>query len=619
MTSYISPESRITEQAIGITISSPANNSAGQVGEFETGPCYERTLITSVQDYEQIFGLPDTNNYKYWFTGYNYLQYANNLQNVRCIGKTSLNAGRAFKQKDASSTATTATTITRLNESDQPTVTFLTDDKIKFFYKYPGTKGNSYKVAVCNYEDFDTIQLTHGTVTDGPFVVGETVTDGTSGATGVIVAVDSVNLWIKVNKVFGTFGTNAISGGTSTASATISAVGTKAVATTGVTFESLYDFSIASNQVLIVVLDSDNEVLETFACSLTIGEKDANGSVIYVDDYLERSSLYIYGYNNTTQTVIPATVSATALTGGTVVSPSNAEIQECFDLFANPEESDIWVLMLGGYNENSTIQKYAVQSIADERKDLFVLVSPTQASCVGVALESTTLSNIIEHRVLTFSVNSSYCGYFGNYKYMEDTYNSTKRWVPLDGDIAGLMIDYLENNVEVGRFAWGYVNGQIRNIIKLAWNPTKASRDALWKEEINAIIRDGSSFVVFGDKTCLGINNIFSQISSRLTFNYIKRGLRPFIKLYISEANNTTTQRRLKNSIDAFLDNLIGSGDITEYATDTSDAVNTDTVKANNELKALVAVKPTPYTRFVNLILYGLAANVSIDEVISGQ
>jgi hypothetical protein len=616
MTTFISPESRITETAVGINISSPASNIGGMVGEFQTGPCYELTTITSVQDLEEIFGEPDSNNYKHFFTAWNFLQYANNLQIVRSIGKTSLNAGIALKQRDASPTTATSATVTRLNESDSPTVSFLTDDKLKFFFKYPGTHGNGYQVAICNYEDYDTIQLTHGTVTDGPFQVGEIVTDATTSAYGTVVVVGTG--YIKVNSVFGTFGTNSIEGGTSTATATVSAVGSYAEVISGTTFDSLYDYSLDSDQVLVVVLDSSDNILEVFKTSLTVGEKDSNGSVIYIEDYLERESQYVYAYDNTTQTTIPATYGATALAGGTVVNPSNSEIQECWEQYLNPDNSNAWVLMLGGYNENSTIQKYVIQSIADERKDIFVICGPTQASCVGVALESTTSSNIIEHRVTTLAVNSSYAGYFGNYAYIEDTYNSTKRWIPLDGFIGGAMIETAEQT-SVGRFSWGYTYGQLKNVIKLAWNPSKTYRDALWKKEINSVIKDGSLFLIFGNKSLLGISNVFDVIDVRLLFNFIKRGLKPFLKLYISEKNVTLTRRRLTNSINSFLDPLVGTSDIDEYRVEAGESVNTPDVLARNELKCLVAIKPTSSIRFVSLLLYALASNIDIDEVISNQ
>lgn len=609
MANFISPSTTIEEVAVGLNIANPAANTAGMVGEFSKGPCFEITSINSVQQLEETFGLPNSSNFKHWFTAWNFLQYANSLQVVRALDKTSLNAGVTFQQMNAVSTVPTSATTTRLNSSQLPTITFTTDEKLKFFYKSPGTDGNSYKVAVANYEDFDTIKLTHGTVTNGPFVVGNQVTIGS--AVGTILVVGSG--FVKVNKIFGTFATGAMTSGTTTA--TCSAVGAKAEAVTGVTFDSLYNFSLTSDNVLVVVTDSSNQVLEVFNTSLTVGKKDAGGSVIYINDYLERSSKYVYAYNNTSQAAIPATTSATALSGGTLTTPSNANIQECFDLYKNPDNSDIWVLMVGGYNENATIQKYAVQSIADVRKDLMVIVGPAQAEVVGVATESTTLTNVTKHRVNTFAVNSSYAIYLGNYKYQIDSYNSTNRWLPLDGDMAGLMI-YAAENLTIGRFAWGLDNGKIKNINRLAWNPDKNSRDELWKKEIVSVNKFGSSNVVFGNKTCLGISNIFDVVDNRLLFNYIKRGLSSFLKYYLSEKNILTTQRRFTNTVEAFLNPLMGQGDIEEFKVDASDAINTADVKANNEFRAIVAVKPTSSIRYVKLSLYGLASNVSVDEVI---
>lgn len=616
MAIFISPEARITETSVSNFVSNPTANRAGMVGEFENGPCYELTTISSVSTYESTFGTPDSTNFKHFYTGWNFLQYSNNLQVVRAIGKLSLNAGKAFKEIDDDPGTPTDATITRLNSSDEPTVSFLTEDKIKFFYKYPGTIGNNFKVGVSNYEDFDTIKLTHGTVTDGPFEVGETVTEGVSGATGEIVALDTT--YVKIKNVFGTFGTEEITGGTSGATATVTTAGTYAEVISGVTFDSLYDFSLSSDQVLVVVVNSDEtEILETFACSLTVGTKDDNGNVIYINDYLERSSSYIYGYNNEAQSSTVRTTVATSLSGGTSATPSNAEIQEAWDYYLNPDESDAWVLMLGGYNENSTIQKYVIQSIADVRKEIFVTCGPDQASVVGVATESTTTSNIMQHRVNTLAVNSSYAGYYGNYKYQEDTYNSTNRWIPLDGDKAGLIVETAEN-ISVGRDAWGYENGLIKNCIKLAFNPSKTSRDDLWKKEINSVIKDGSRFLIFGNKTLLGIGgNIFDVVDNRLLFNYIKRGLTQFMKFFLSEKNVTTTQRRLYNSIDGLLEPLQGSDDVEEYGIATDDSVNTDEVKARNEFVADVAVKPTSSIRYVDLRLYGVGATVEIEEVIS--
>lgn len=93
-------------------------------------------------------------------------------------------------------------------------------------------------------------RITHGTVTGGPFVVGETITGTTSSATAVIVEVVSGAL--IVNTVSGTFAASeTITGGTSSATATSSttAVAVSGLATLKTTSGSTYytlgtDFTI---------------------------------------------------------------------------------------------------------------------------------------------------------------------------------------------------------------------------------------------------------------------------------------------------------------------------------------------------------------------------------------
>jgi len=74
--------------------------------------------------------------------------------------------------------------------------------------------------------EIGTIFLATGAFTGGPFTIGETITGGTSAATGILVqATDSTGIWVAVTS--GTFdeATELLTGGTSSATATSSAVG----------------------------------------------------------------------------------------------------------------------------------------------------------------------------------------------------------------------------------------------------------------------------------------------------------------------------------------------------------------------------------------------------------
>ena len=70
---------------------------------------------------------------------------------------------------------------------------------------------------------------------------------------------------------------------------------------------------------------------------------------------------------------------------------------------------------------------------------------------------------------------------------MYDRFANTFRYVPLNGDIAGICA-----RNDINNFPWfspaGTARGSILNAIKLAYNPTKAQRDVLYTNRINPVI-----------------------------------------------------------------------------------------------------------------------------------
>ena len=70
---------------------------------------------------------------------------------------------------------------------------------------------------------------------------------------------------------------------------------------------------------------------------------------------------------------------------------------------------------------------------------------------------------------------------------MFDRFANTFRYVPLNGDIAGLCARNDANN-----FPWfspaGTNRGGILNAVKLAYTPSKAQRDRLYSNRVNPVI-----------------------------------------------------------------------------------------------------------------------------------
>ena len=163
MATYFSPSVNVIERDLNTSVPALPTSVTGLVGEFEWGPCNQIVDITNDKELVDIFGRPNDTNYASFFSAWNYLQYASNLRLVRVIDESTVkNAG--LEVNDATATGTAAVSAAILNDeaSDIYTPSFGIDGKLQFFGKYPGTRGNSIKVAVANATDFATADIDTG-------------------------------------------------------------------------------------------------------------------------------------------------------------------------------------------------------------------------------------------------------------------------------------------------------------------------------------------------------------------------------------------------------------------------------------------------------------------------
>ena len=104
------------------------------------------------------------------------------------------------------------------------------------------------------------------------------------------------------------------------------------------------------------------------------------------------------------------------------------------------------------------------------------------------------------------------------YKYMYDKYNDVFRFVPLNGDIAGLCAN-TDRVADTFFSPAGFNRGNVRGAVKLSYNPTKAERDILYTARINPVVNfPGQGVVLFGDKTALAKPSAFDRINVRRLF-----------------------------------------------------------------------------------------------------
>ena len=136
----ISPGVTITERDLTTIIPAVATTNAGIAGYFQWGPADQRVIVTDTANLAALFGTPDDNNFKYWYSAANFLGYGNNLQVVRVTtgtagSSTARNSGQTGAQAYIPNSDTDTTTVSTVSGM--------------FFAKYPGSLGNSLAVEVC--------------------------------------------------------------------------------------------------------------------------------------------------------------------------------------------------------------------------------------------------------------------------------------------------------------------------------------------------------------------------------------------------------------------------------------------------------------------------------------
>lgn len=383
---------------------------------------------------------------------------------------------------------------------------------------------------------------------------------------------------------------------------------------TGTSFVSVFDYSPSAGEVAIVVL-VDDEIEEQYIVSLTTGSKDYEGNNNYIQEYINRRSSWILVYDDSTNSDIPDSIEATALTGGVGASPSTGEVNTGYDLFDNAEEVDVNILIDGG-NTNATVQQYIIDNILEVRKDCVGYFTVSKSSVVGVANISTAVANCVTYRTTTLARSSNYGALYGNWKYQYDNYNDKYRWLPLSGDIAGITAE-----THYQRDPWfapaGYNRGEVKNTVKLAFNPNRGHRDTLYKDFVNPVCKDSDAgFVVLGQKTLISSPSTFSRLDVRWLFVTIEKAIATASKYFIMEKNTPFTRRQMINIIDPYLRDVQGREGIEDFYLQCDETNNTAEVRSRNEMRVDIYIKPTLTAEFILLYFSNVKGSVSFEEVI---
>ena len=568
MAFQLSPGVLVTEKDFTSVVPQVGSSAGAFAGAFQWGPVNQVITIGSENQLVERFGKPNDTVFASFFTAANFLQYGNNLQVVRSVGSTARNA--------KSNTNGTAVIVSNEDAYDS---TYSSGNAAlgEWTAKYPGALGNSLKVAIADANIWASTWTYAGNFDGAPTTSTYAANTGASNDEMHIIVIDEDGLW------------------TGTA----------------------------------------NTVLERFSfVSKASDGKRPDGTSAYYKDVVNTQSKYIYWTGHSANVVASsATIAAfgsavgslpyqnllsnvsvalttVSLNGGVSNdSPAAGNIQTSLAIFANDEQYDV-SLMPMGIATAATIN-YAIGSIAEVRKDMVVFASPTLANAVNNAGNEAT--DIVAFRnTLT---NSSYAFLDSGFKYQYDRYNDVYRYVPLNGDTAGLAArtDFVAD-------PWysiaGFNRGQIKNVVKLSYSPSKTDRDTLYKAAVNPVAAfPGQGVALFGDKTLLGKPSAFDRINVRRLFIVLEKAIATAAKFQLFEFNDGFTRAQFKNLVEPFLRDVQGRRGVTDFKVVCDESNNTGEVIDRNEFVADIYIKPARAINFIQLNFIATRTGISFEEV----
>ena len=294
------------------------------------------------------------------------------------------------------------------------------------------------------------------------------------------------------------------------------------------------------------------------------------------------------------------------------------DVINSYNILRNPAEYEINFILQGPSGGGTIFDAQAKASslivIAELRKDCIACISPHRSGVVNVANSDTQTDNIVEFYGALQS--SSYAVFDSGYKYTFDRFNNEFRYIPLNGDIGGLMA-----RTAINSFSWfspaGASRGAINGAIKLAYNPTQAQRDIIYPKRINPVIASpGAGIILFGDRTGLGVASAFDRINVRRLFLTVEGTIERAARDQLFEFNDVITRTNFLNIVDPFLRDVKAKRGITDFVVICDETNNTPAVIDANQFKADIFIKPARSINFIGLTFVATRTGVSFEEVV---
>ena len=632
----VSPSVIVREVDASAAVPAIATPPAAIAGVFRWGPVGETVLVSSENELVARFGTPTNDNYETFFVAADYLSYANALYVAR--------VDNGAVKASASDTSSANTQLHTFGAFDA---------------KYPGALGNSLEVGYVKSDKFESDVIAVGDVSasklTGNTQISQTLDFNATQVVFEVVpasALDSNEF--EVDDII-TIGNDSVGYQdipvTSFTEATLASDGTPTANTSLIVshqytiglgnsyrlaesdlnklslnrkwkYHSLFGRAPQSGNYHVIVIDEDGDISGETGAALELYEdvsttstaKLSDGSTNYYKDVILNKSSWVEVANTThfEASAQSSTYESLALgTDGTSESATTlGPLAGGYDLFKNSNEIDVSFVLQGKGDNSGNLANYIISNIADYRKDAVAFISPSKEAVVDENKTNTKLSNVIAYR--NALQNSSYFFMDSGYKYRYDKYNDVYRYVPLNGDTAGLA-----SRVEPFESPAGFRKGVIKNVVKLAFNPNKAQRDQLYSKDINPVMSQvGQGIVLFGDKTGLGLPSAFDRLNVRRLFISVEKAIANAAQSFLFELNDEFSQTQFKNIVEPFLREIQGRRGIIDFRVISDASVNTPAVVDQGKFKANIFIKPARSINVIELTFVATRSGIEFEEIV---
>jgi len=641
----VSPSVIVREVDASAAVPAIATPPAAMAGVFRWGPVGETVLVSSENELAQRFGKPNDSNYETFFVAADYLSYANALWVVRVDNSATKAVGYSTLVLDESGSVDTGNSVVGAFEG-----------------LYPGDLINGVEVSYAKSTDFSNAVAAVGDLIDAQ-TFATPGGGGTAQSLDCTVSYNDTSLTLLVTDADQL---SAVSAG-DTIEIGNDSVGYQNITASAWTETALDQFGDeTANTVLIsyykydVTLATPYRLFETEPSKLKITRKwkdasafgkapstgnyhilvrdtlgtltgqageileiytdvstsptatNPDGSTNYFVDVIDNSSEWI-AVANSAYLVATTTGSETVTNGGNGASESNAttaSLAAAYDLFANANEIDLSFVLQGKGDQAGVLANYIISNIAEVRKDAVAFLSPSKADVVDENKVNTKMANVIAYR--NRLQNTSYAFIDSGYKYRYDKYNDKYRWVPLNGDMAGLA-----SRVEPFESPAGFRKGVIKNVVKLAFNPNKAQRDQLYSADVNPVMSQvGQGIVLFGDKTALGLTSAFDRLNVRRLFIAVEKAIANAAQSFLFELNDEFSQTQFKNIVEPFLREIQGRRGIIDFRVVSDSTVNTPAIIDQGKFRANIFIKPARSINVIELTFVATRTGIEFEEIV---